>query len=88
MPPSPVDAPFDLSGRVALVTGSTRGIGAAIALELALAGAEVIVTGRSLQDAESVADGIAAQCAHDAERPGSSVHALAYEASAEGAAAG
>jgi 3-oxoacyl-[acyl-carrier protein] reductase len=36
----------ELAGRRALVTGSTRGIGRAIALELAAAGADVIVHGR------------------------------------------
>jgi len=87
MPSSPVDAPFDLSGRVALVTGSTRGIGAAIALEFACAGAEVIVTGRSVKDAQAVAVTVAEQAARDAGRPEAVVHALAYEASAEGAAA-
>ena len=87
MPSSPVDAPFDLTGRVALVTGSTRGIGAAIALEFAMAGAEVIVTGRSEQAARSVADRIAARCAQDGLRTDARLHALAYEASADGAAA-
>jgi NAD(P)-dependent dehydrogenase (short-subunit alcohol dehydrogenase family) len=36
-----------LSGKIALVTGASRGLGKAVALELAQAGAHVIVTGRS-----------------------------------------
>jgi gluconate 5-dehydrogenase len=40
------DSPFDLTGRRALVTGSTRGIGAAIASGLARAGATVVLHGR------------------------------------------
>jgi gluconate 5-dehydrogenase len=39
-------ANFDLSGRIALVTGSTRGLGWAIARGLAAAGARVILHGR------------------------------------------
>jgi len=49
---------IDLGGRTALVTGSTRGIGLAIARALHGAGARVAVHGRDLSRAEAVAAGL------------------------------
>jgi NAD(P)-dependent dehydrogenase (short-subunit alcohol dehydrogenase family) len=46
---------FDLSGKVAVVTGSSRGIGRAIVDHMAAAGARVVVSSRSAEVCESVA---------------------------------
>jgi NAD(P)-dependent dehydrogenase (short-subunit alcohol dehydrogenase family) len=46
--------PFDLSGKTALVTGSSRGIGASIARLLAAHGAHVIVSSRKQEACEEV----------------------------------
>src|SRR5262245_3974524 len=48
-------SPFDLTGRRALVTGSTRGIGAAIATASVGAGASVIIHGRDAGRAAAAA---------------------------------
>ncbi len=47
---------MDMQGRLALVTGASRGIGAATALALAKAGAHVILTARTAKGLESVED--------------------------------
>jgi NAD(P)-dependent dehydrogenase (short-subunit alcohol dehydrogenase family) len=51
---------FDLSGKVALVTGASRGIGESIARLLASKGAHVIVSSRKIDACQAVADSIVA----------------------------
>ena len=62
---------FDLTGRVAVITGSSRGIGRAIAERMAEHGARVTISSRKAGPCEEVAAGI------NAKRPG---HAIAVPA--------
>ena len=70
----------ELAGRRALVTGSTSGIGRAIALELAAAGADVLVHGRSHSAAEETVEQVrragvrGATCLADLTDPGACRH--------------
>ena len=57
----PVLKSFDLTGRTALVSGSSAGIGYALALGLAGAGARVILNARNIQKLERAADLLRAQ---------------------------
>jgi NAD(P)-dependent dehydrogenase (short-subunit alcohol dehydrogenase family) len=59
-PAAPAPRPADLAGKAALVTGASRGIGAAIATALAGAGARVAIASRKLADLEAVAAAIRA----------------------------
>jgi len=69
---------FRLDDRVALVTGATRGIGAAIARELAGAGARVLLTGRDEAQVDAAAAGLRAE--------GAAARGFAYDASRAGEA--
>jgi NAD(P)-dependent dehydrogenase (short-subunit alcohol dehydrogenase family) len=59
-----------LSGQVAVVTGASRGIGRAIALDLARAGADVVVAARSSEKAPSKLPGTIEDTAREVEAAG------------------
>lgn len=63
---------FDLTGRTALVTGSSQGIGRTLAEGLAAAGATVLVHGRD-------ADRAAAAAAEIAEETGTAAHSVVFD---------
>ncbi len=63
---------FDLSGKRALITGSSRGIGFALARGLAGAGAEVVLNGRDAARLEEAADKLRAE--------GATAHLLGFDA--------
>ncbi len=51
---------FDLSGKVAIITGSSRGIGRSIAIRMAQHGAKVVISSRKAEACEKVAEEIKA----------------------------
>ncbi|MFC4505378.1 MULTISPECIES: SDR family oxidoreductase [Streptomyces] len=69
---------FDLAGRRALVTGSSKGIGAALATGLAEAGAEVVLNGRDSGALERARRELA-------EKTGAEVHTAAFDVTDEAA---
>ena len=66
---------FDLTGKTALITGSSKGIGKAIAEEMARHGAQVVISSRKAEVCQSVADDINAELA---DTPGGAVSIPAH----------
>ncbi len=82
---------FDLTGKVALVTGASRGIGAAIAAAFAAAGARLVLASRKQSDLEAVAAAIRAaggEALPVACHTGRAAEVQALVAAAEGAFGG
>lgn len=68
---------FDLSGRVAVITGASRGIGEAIAWAFVRAGAAVVISSRKAENIEPVAQAI------DQSHPGKAIAMTAHAGKAE-----
>ena len=69
--PSPATAAFDLTGRLALITGSSAGIGFALARGLAQAGATIVLNARSQDKLEAAARTLRGE--------GATVHVKAFD---------
>ncbi len=52
--------PFDLTGKIALITGGSRGLGREMALTFAAHGADVVIASRKIENCETVADEVRA----------------------------
>jgi NAD(P)-dependent dehydrogenase (short-subunit alcohol dehydrogenase family) len=59
-------ARFDLTGKVALVTGGSRGLGREMVLAFAQAGADVVITSRNLETCRTLARQVTEQTGRDA----------------------
>ena len=60
---------FDLTGKVALLTGASKGMGLAMAEGLAEHGARVVVSSRKVDQCEAACDGINEKCGDEMAIP-------------------
>lgn len=75
---------FDLTDKVALITGSTKGIGKAIAVQMAKAGARVVISSRKTDACEAVTEEIKATGGEAISLPCNITHLDQMEALVEG----
>lgn len=68
--------PPDLSGSTAFITGTTRGIGKRIALDLADAGCNIVSTGKTVDDSDTDLEGTIHKTAEACEARGVDAHAV------------
>ncbi|AQL44012.1 short chain dehydrogenase [Halorientalis sp. IM1011] len=66
----------DLSGQTAFITGTTRGIGKTLALELAEAGCNIVSTGKTVDDSDSDLEGTIHKTAEECAEKGVDTHAI------------
>lgn len=79
-PTTPAQSPFRLDGRVALVTGASRGLGLQMARALAHAGAAVWLNGRDADATQAAADALANDLPEGSPRPQPLVFDIADDA--------